>query len=474
MIFEKLFKSTIFNAWFSNAIIIFSMLIAMPIVLMKLSIEEVNVWFLFATIVSLTQGIVTGFSSTFTRFIAYSSSGVSIDEFRHLKEKKTINFAEINTTQLNKILNIMKPIYFGLSILFFIILYLVGHFFLTTPISMMSNYNDGWIAWYIVLISSTFILYFNFYQVFLDGINKVILVQRIIAIVNFIGFFIVVFILTFYPTLIYITLVYQLVSFLTFFIVMIYSKKYMKRYKVDIKVLSFDKELFMLVFESAWKSGVTTIVANIVKHISSLIVAQMFSPSQSASFQFIKRIFDVIERFTVVTFNSKIPVFAQYRSRGDIHSFKRLLFKVQALSYSAFTIGFLIFLFFGNIVAELLNAKIVLDPILIILFGFSVLLTRWAGMKLAISNQANYIIEHVAIFIISTSFFTFVYLFIDYFGLHVFPLAQIVAILLLAPFIIKKVYNTFEASFINHEKTLLIPTLIVMIVLSIIYGVFNV
>ena len=78
-------NSSILNSWFSQVVILLSSLIAIPIVITTLDVEEINVWFLFATVLAMSQGVLFGFNGTFTRFIAYSYAGVKIEEFRNQK-----------------------------------------------------------------------------------------------------------------------------------------------------------------------------------------------------------------------------------------------------------------------------------------------------------------------------------------------------------------------------------------------------
>jgi len=463
---KKIYNSSILNSWMSNIIVIISMLIAIPVVITKLSIEAVNVWFLFATIVSLTQGIVLGFSSTFSRFISYVYAGVSLNEVHTLKDKKELIHGDINLLELEKILNVIKPLYLILSILFVFLLSIMGYYFLDKPISMMENSSEGWSAWYIVLISSGIILYLNFYQVFLDGINKIALVQRIISIVNLFGLFVILLVLIFIPSLFSITLIYQLISMITFLTIAYFSSKNIKNLNLNIHILSFDKDIFLLIWATAKKSLYTTILANIVKHISSIIVAQLLSPAQSASFQFTKRIFDVIERFTITTFQAKLPVFARLRGRGDISSFTQLLLKTQYITYFIFLLGYMSFLFFGNYIVNFIGSKVELYNELIVLFGFSVLITRWVGMNLAVSNQANSVIEHFVITLSSIIYFVLIYLFIDTLDFYIFPIAQLIAMLLISPIIIKKVYPTYNTNFFSYEYKIFIPLILIMIIIS--------
>ena len=469
--FNKLFHSSIFNSWFSTIVILFSSLIAIPIVITKLSVEEINVWFLFASVVSLSQGVLFGFNGTFVRFIAYSYNGVKINEFRNIKHKKeSSHLNTINKIELSRIFFLMKKIYIFLSFVFFIILLLIGFFTLNKPIESLAFQNDGWIALSIVVVSTTTTLTLGYYQVFLEGINKVALVQRTLGIVNLFGLIFILGVLFIYPTLISIVLIYQLVSISASFSIIYFAKKEFKELNIQNSKDKFDKDLFQLVWESAWKSGITTIIANIVKHISAILVAQLFTSGQSASFLFTKRLFDVMERFTMTTFQARIPVIAKYRGRGDFKTLMPFLRQTQYISYSIFLSGYCILLFWGKDILSLIKSNVELGSFsLIMLFSFATFLSRWGGMTLSIANQSNHVVEHINAIIVAIVFFSIIFLFYTKLGINVFPFAQTIAMIVVMPFIAKLVYHTLNTNFITYEKRVMFPIFGILILINLIY-----
>ena len=468
---HKFIHSSIFNSWFSNIVILFSFLIAIPIVITKLSVEEINVWFLFASIVALSQGVLFGFNGTFARFIAYSNSGIKISEFRDLKSKKKSQFNEIiDIYEVGRIFFLMKKVYIFLSIIYALIIFSVGYFALYKPIESLTVQNDGWIAAFIVALSTITTLTLGYYQVFLEGINKVALVQRTMGVVNMIGLLFILGVLFLHPTLVSIILVYQLVAMCATLSIVFFGKKEFKKLKIDKDVDRFDKELFLIVWESAWKSGITTIVANVVKHISAILVAQLFTPSASASFLFTKRIFDIIERFTMITFQARIPMIARYRGRGDFDLLMPYLKQTQYISYGVFLLGYTAILVGGDYILSLIKSNVELGNIsLIILFSFATFLSRYGGMSLAIANQSNHVIEHINAIVGSVVFFVVVYLFYDYLSINVFPFAQIIAFLFVVYLFIKNVYPTIHTTFFEYEKKVLLPMLGILIFINSIY-----
>lgn len=466
--FKSALNSPIFNTWFSNLVILVSSLIAIPIVITKLSVEEVNVWFLLFTITSLGQGVLFGFNGTFVRFIAYSYAGVSIAEFRTIKNKKQRSFSQnITLTEFNQIFNLMRLVYLFLSVVFLIVLILVGYFGLTKPINALSVPSDGWYAWYMVLFSATVTLSLGYFRVFLEGIGKVALVQRILGIVNLVGLCFILCVLILWPSLVSIVAVYQAVILTSSIAIFILAVSHLKSLSVTRSVKSFDFDLFKLVWESAWKSGVTTVIASSVKHISAILVAQWFSPVQSASYQFTKRLFDVIENFTMTTFQARIPQIAKYRSRGDMIALIPFLKQTHSIAYIVFLVGYFVLLFGGSDVLTIIGSKVDLASIeLIMLFSLATFLSRWGGMSLSVSSQSNHVVEHISASIVAVVFFPVVFFFYDSMGVIVFPFAHILAMLATVPVIARQVYPTIQTGFFRYEKTVMFPALIVLVLVN--------
>jgi hypothetical protein len=468
---HRFIHSSIVNSWLSNIVLLFSSLIAIPVVITKLNVEEINVWFLFSSIVSLGQGVLFGFNVTFTRFIAYSYSGVRINEFREIKDKTDSKYLEtFDQIELSRIYFLMKRIYAFLSFIFFIILMLIGIFVLNKPIESLTTQNNGWIAWSIVVISTTITLIFGYYRVFLLGINKVALVQRIVGLVNIIGLIFILGVLFQYPTLVSIVFVYQLVALSTTVTIILFARKELKSLGIQKQMIGLDKSLFTIVWKSAWKSGITSLLANIVKHISAIIISQLFAPAQSASFLFTKKLFDVIERFTMISFQARIPVIARLRGRGDFHSLIPYLRQTQYISFGVFIICYFMLLLFGETLLILIKGNVQLGSVsLFILFSFATFLGRWGGMNLAIANQANHVVEHLNAILGSTVFFIVIYLFYDNLGINVFPFAQIMGFFFVLFLFIKNVYPTLNTTFISYEKKVMFPFLSILILINVSY-----
>lgn len=458
---KRLVNSAIVSSWFNIAVTTFSAVIAIPIVITKLSVEEVNVWFLIGTITAISQGLVNGFSITFMRFIAYVYSGVSLSEFKRIKVKlEELYSPNLNKEELEEILQLMRLLYAAIAFLFLVALFFIGDLILRKPIlAIEGSQSEAWIAWHVVLGASSVNLYLSYFRVFLMGINQVALIEKTTGLINLIGLFGILFVLFFFPSLLNIVAIYQLITLLTMLALFMIAIRKTRQLGVRLGSFRVNKKVFSLVWESAWKSTITTISANLIAHISGILVAQYFSPSQSASFLFTKRIFIIIERFAQATFQARLPSIAKYRGRGDFKKLIPLLKETQSIAYAVFLGFYIILLLLGDYTLAFIDTNVELgSSILLVIFSFSILLRRWSGMNMGVSNQANYILDYITVPIGGAVFFIIIVLFKDV-GINIYPLAQVISIIVISPIIITKFYKVINTNFVSYEKNVFLPVL---------------
>ncbi len=468
---KRLYFSPIFNSWLAQAITMVFAIIAVPIVLRKLLPPEINVWFLISTVVAIGQGVQFGFYTTFVRFLSYSAAGVRIEEFRNLHQKFDVQFSsQVNESEFFELMMVLKKVYLVITAIYLVIMTTFGSWAMYKPISLMSHTHDGWITWGVVVATSTISLYFSVYQIYLMGVNEVTISQQVTSVVTLFGLGIFLAVSSFAPTLFNIVAVYQLIAVANALWLMRLAYTVRNDFLRKGARSIFNKHLFFLIWGSAWKNGVTTIIANLVRHASGIIVAQFFSPLVSASFLLTKKLFDILDSLSMATFQAKTPEIAALRARGDFLKLMPLLKKVYHLSYAVYLIGFFVISFLGQTLLFYIKSNAVLGSVnLMMLFSVAYFINRWCGLSLAVSNQSNNIIEHITATLYAIVYFLFIICFYAPLGLAVFPAAMIIGVLVISPIVIKKTYPAINTTFIAFESSLSLPAFLILIMLNYFY-----
>ena len=83
--------------------------------------------------------------------------------------------------------------------------------------------------------------------------------------------------------------------------------------------------------------------------------------------------------------------------------------------------------------------------------------------------KAIHVVEHINAIIVGTTYFLVLYFLYDSFGVEVFPLALLVAVLVSMPVIAKQVYPRIRTNFLNYEKTVMFPAFGILILINLTY-----
>lgn len=166
----KVSKRDILWAFFAQIFGIGSGFFILPLILYKLSAEEVGLNYLMLTIGSIANLFDLGFVVQFGRNITYILSGAN-----SLQEKGvcTITVTKINYKLLNDIINTAKYVYKRLSWCIFLGLLLLGTSYIYNATDGFITIKNSFIIWIIFCISIFFNIYFKYLESLLNGASMI-------------------------------------------------------------------------------------------------------------------------------------------------------------------------------------------------------------------------------------------------------------------------------------------------------------
>lgn len=165
-----------FGSYFANAL---KLIVVLPLVLTRLNIEDIAIWYIFAAIISLQSLADIGFSPTFSRVIAYAKAGANsnnLSDYRNIVQNASRHAPNWET--IEDICAAMRKVYGILALILIAFLLLLGTLSLIRPISGNPNPSAAWIAWGIILLTSTVVLHGNSHIGFLIGTNHIAVLRR--------------------------------------------------------------------------------------------------------------------------------------------------------------------------------------------------------------------------------------------------------------------------------------------------------
>lgn len=250
-------KSDIIWGYLGVVVSIGSNLIIIPMVMYFLSGKMLGIWYIFMSIGGIAGLFDFGFSPTFARNIAYCWSGVNKLKRQNIEE--TIN-GDPNYQLLKDVMITCKRIYAVLATSLLLLLISVGTFYIEYITSEIDE-NIHIIAWFIFALGTFLNLYYNYYDTFLRGVGAISQANKCKIIAKFIQLFLILLLLSSGLGIIGVTIGYIAygISF------RILANYYFTHYKgIGKKIRNIksnpdilqSKELFKIVWFSAWREGV--------------------------------------------------------------------------------------------------------------------------------------------------------------------------------------------------------------------------
>ncbi len=444
-----------------------NLIILLPIVLKVFSPEDIVVWYLYFTIVSLQLLIDFGFLPTFTRLFSYAYSGLDIYELQDIKNNKQQS-KSTNWLSCKYLFIATKKIYKKIAIIAFSLAITVGSYLAYTPIENTSDINNAWLGWFFVITIASFNLYANSYVAFLNGIDKVAIVQRwqmVSSVAAVISSSIIIFSTK--------SLLFGIMAFYIWYIVnFIINSNLLKKYYFEVTD-SIDKDTLTTLIQktiwpTAWKSGLGIGMSMGLIQFSGMIVAKLESSMISASYMMALQIIRAVSSFSQAPFYSRLPYFAKLYAQNSINTLLKEATKRMQKSLFVFLALFILIGFFMPSMLDFIGSQTKFpDMDIWILIGFGFLLERYGAMYLQLYTLTNHIIWHIANGITGLIMIIATLLVYPIIHIYAFPLAMIIGYMFFyVPYVVKKTYIEYNLNFINQEKFNFLLSLMIFIILS--------
>lgn len=458
-----------------------SLIIVLPLILTRLSTEEISLWYLFSTVIGLQRLVDLGFSPTFSRVIAFGMGGLNTSELKDVNNPKQYSSSNApNWETIEKIFSTMKAVYLRLTGISILLLISLGTLALIKPISAVPNTFSAWTAWGVILIVSTATIIGNVYNAYLQGVNQIALLRRweMLFSLGAIGTSFIV--LLFDGGLLELVVANQIWLLLNilrnrWLCKIINNKKFSN---FEFQYQDIDPLVFEAVWSSAWRSGLGSFMNYGLVQISGIIYAQFGSASVVASYLLSLRFIQVVNQFAQAPFYSKLPTLAKLYSSGKLKQQVMIAHRGMKIAYWSFIFGFISIGIFASPILDLIdsNAKFA-NPLLWSLMGLGVFAERYGAMHMHFYSITNHIIWHIANGYTGVIYLLVSLILFNKIGIYAFPLGTLVSNLgFYCWYSAMHSYKAFNLKFWKFERSaMIIPlTLILMYCLgSVMYFIFK-
>lgn len=424
--FKRLWDSPTFMTWGSFLTRVLSLTLLLPLVLTRLEVGNITLWYLFSTIIAFQFILDMGFGVTFARVIAYAFAGS--DSLYHTELLKKAKQISPNWDQMGKIVSTMQGVYLRLSIIYVLLLISLGTLAVLRPISQVKNSTEAKIAWAVIIIVAGISFFGSSYSNYLQGLNKIALIRRWDSISS-----IATILTSSYVLLRWENLLYLVISYQSWAVINVIRNRYLARHVEDgqfirISRAGINRATLKELWPGTWRSGLGVMMSQGVVHLSGIIYSQFGETNNVATYFLGIRLIQALRGFSMAPFYSRLYLMAQLRAKGETVQQLLQAQKGMRLSYWTFVLSFIMVgLFMENVFLVIgSNAKFV-SPIFWNLLGLGYFLERYGAMHIQMLTASGIIIWHKANGVTGLINIIFIILLFGYFDYYAIPIAYLIA-----------------------------------------------
>lgn len=343
-------------------------LFILPIILNRLSSEEIGMNYLMQSIVFLMALISAEFSRQLGRNITYVLSGA------HTIEKKGVS-KNVNDTidyhLLKVVLSTTKAVYKVIAgaVLFFMLS--LGSMYMYRATGGFQNIDNSLIIWLLFSFSTFINIYFTYYNSFLSGAamvmeyNKVLIISRLVYIIITVA-------LLFCGWGLMSIVVGQLISPLLGYYYA-HKKFYSEDLKDNLKVHSVSSSEVVETFKTIWYTTRMNVVDCLGLYLATqsgtLVIGGYMTLAEVASYGLMVQLVQILASLSRGVFSSYLPMFFKYRVKNEIDNFVKDLSFSLFVFYITFILGGLVIVYLAPPVLTLIKSNSIL-PVSIILYVY--------------------------------------------------------------------------------------------------------
>lgn len=341
-------------------------ILVLPLILNKLSTEEVALNYLMLTVATMVSLLDFGFAPQFARNITYVFSGAK-DLYK--ENVKIEADSGIDYTLLKSVIAVAKSVYQYLSIIVLVLMLTFGSWYIGVVTDGFSNVDNSLLIWLLYSLSTYFNIYYKYFDSLLTGRGMITESKKTIIVSRFCYLFLSYVLLFCGCGLMGVVIANLISPFVSRY--MAYRYFYDKSIcdsLSDVVVHSSEKKrLFSIIWYNAKKLGINFIGAYAILRFSMFIAGFYLTMTEVASYGLMVQLVGIILGISQTFFSTILPQISSYRVKGNVV----MIIKRYALSLNVylllFILGSLFLLFVVPWLLEAIGSQVCLPSMLIVI-----------------------------------------------------------------------------------------------------------
>jgi hypothetical protein len=325
---------------------------------------------------------------------------------------------------------------------------------------------ESWWAWGVVLITSCWMLFGNYFSASLLGLNEVAKVQRWQMFTALLATVLASITLIKGGGLFSLVTVYQVTLALNV-VVNIWLKRILGNQSRHELVTPDDVQaVWEVAWPVAWRSGVGVLMSAGLIQFSGIVYAQLGETRLVASYLLGLQLVRSISAFSQAPFYSKLPVLSSLYAMHDKDEIIRLAKRGMRLAYGVFTVFFIVLGVCSESLLALIGSNVVFPGMVMwTLLSLGFFIERYGAMHIQLYSVTNHIIWHIANGVTGLVMVAVCMLLYPLVGVYAFPWALLVGNAgFYAVYSARHSYREFGLKFFSFEKSVMLPWLAAMVV----------
>jgi O-antigen/teichoic acid export membrane protein len=328
---NRLYGSTIIWSWVFNGFRLATGLLLLPLVLRKLSTEELGMYYVFLSLVALAPVIDFGFSPTIHRFVSYAMGGAETIQ-AHGVTKSTGSGP--NFGLLWQLFFTTRALYRVMALIALVVLGVWGTYIVELRIHETPSPNVTRMAWLITLIATVLNIYSSWAPNFLRGMDDVITSVRIMVLASVVRFVLAVGLLLAGAGLMSLPLGDLTGSLIQQVIARRTCLRRLRRQPPPAKADTWQN--LRIMWPNSWRLGLLSLGGYLTINANTAICLSVLGLAANARYGLSTQLLGVIGGMASVWTSVKWQVIGQQRARHDYAAIQRTLWPRMWLQYLTF------------------------------------------------------------------------------------------------------------------------------------------
>ncbi len=329
----RLWQSPVVWSWAFSGLRLTSGILLLPLLIGLSGADFECYWALFS-LAALVPLLDLGLLTSIDRGIGYAMGGVTELQAHGLAAGERPG-AGPNFPLLWKLMHTTRTIYRHLSIGVFFILGAWGTYSISLRAHETSNPAHTWLAWGLTLLGAVFEMYAGWWNVYLRGLNRVLLCARILTMAFTVKFVVSCTLLLAGGGLLSVPIASLISSFLQRELSRRHSMKFLSPHPSPPPSRAEVWALFRTLWPNGWRMGLHYLSAYLT--VNTFICLKLVNTTANSQYALSVQIMNILQGMSLVWLQVKWPLIGQHMARQDFASLRKVFRTRLLLQLLTFT-----------------------------------------------------------------------------------------------------------------------------------------